>query len=108
MPQHANSLNTTFGGQMMAWAEDLAAISATRLSRLDMVTARVDAMHFKAPSFVGEVITAQSQVCAGAGRGGDGRLWAPRAARGVLGDGWCVSRGRARGARCFVAVDSAR
>jgi len=40
LPQHANSLSITFGGQVMKWMENVAAVSASRFSRVPIVTAR--------------------------------------------------------------------
>lgn len=40
MPQHANTLSITFGGQIMAWMEACALASANRLSRAYLLTAR--------------------------------------------------------------------
>ncbi|KAG0252132.1 hypothetical protein BG011_007188 [Mortierella polycephala] len=40
LPQHANSLSITFGGQVMKWMENVAAVSASRFARVRIVTAR--------------------------------------------------------------------
>jgi len=40
LPQHANSLSITFGGQVMKWMENVAAVSASRFARVPIVTAR--------------------------------------------------------------------
>ncbi|KAF9152846.1 hypothetical protein BG015_004585 [Linnemannia schmuckeri] len=39
LPQHANSLSITFGGQVMKWMENVAAVSASRFARVPIVTA---------------------------------------------------------------------
>lgn len=39
MPQHANTLSITFGGQIMAWMEACALTSANRLTRAFLLTA---------------------------------------------------------------------
>ncbi|KAF9435218.1 hypothetical protein BGZ76_006694 [Entomortierella beljakovae] len=54
LPQHANSLSITFGGQVMKWMENVAAVSATRLSRLPIVTAR--------KTMIGDCLTMRSVV----------------------------------------------
>lgn len=40
MPQHANTLKITFGGQIMAWMENCAMASANRLAKAYLLTAR--------------------------------------------------------------------
>lgn len=40
LPQHANSLSITFGGQVMKWMENVCAVSASRFARVNIVTAR--------------------------------------------------------------------
>jgi acyl-CoA hydrolase len=40
MPQHANTLSITFGGQIMAWMETCARASANRLAKAYLLTAR--------------------------------------------------------------------
>jgi hypothetical protein len=40
MPQHANTLGITFGGQIMAWMETCALTSANRLIKSYLLTAR--------------------------------------------------------------------
>lgn len=40
MPQHANTLSITFGGQIMAWMETCAIASASRLAKAYLLTAR--------------------------------------------------------------------
>ncbi|KAF9583659.1 Acyl-coenzyme A thioesterase 11 [Lunasporangiospora selenospora] len=39
LPQHANSLSITFGGQVMKWMEGVAAVSASRFAHVPIVTA---------------------------------------------------------------------
>lgn len=46
---HLNFHKTLFGGQLMAWLDETAGISAVRLSRAAIVTASVDHLDFLAP-----------------------------------------------------------
>lgn len=62
MPQNANSYGSVFGGDLMAWAEDLASISAMRAAGRPVATAAVDALEFRAPARVGDAVTVQAQV----------------------------------------------
>ena len=49
MPGQANALGTVFGGQIMAWVDVCAAVSAQRLSRSNVVTVGMDELTFQAP-----------------------------------------------------------
>ena len=62
MPSSANALGTVFGGQIMAWIDICAAVSASRFTRTAVVTASMDSLLFKAPIKQGEVVVMQSQV----------------------------------------------
>ena len=52
-PQHTNTHNTLFGGEVMAWVDIAAATCAMRHSGKPVVTAAMDAMHFLAPIRIG-------------------------------------------------------
>lgn len=62
MPSSANALGTVFGGQVMAWIDICAAVSAGRFSRSAVVTASMDSLLFKAPIRQGEVAVLQATV----------------------------------------------
>lgn len=64
LPQHANALGSVFGGQIMAWVDLCAAISAQRHCGNMAVTAFVDDMKFELPVRVGEVVRLEAQVTA--------------------------------------------
>ncbi len=64
LPQHANALGNVFGGQIMAWVDLCAAISAQRHSGKMAVTAFVDDLKFQAPVKVGEVVRLRARVTA--------------------------------------------
>lgn len=66
-PQDTNSYNTIFGGKLLAYIDDVAAITARRHSRSNVVTASIDSMDFLAPIDVGEVVILES-VITGTGR----------------------------------------
>ncbi|KAF9916225.1 Acyl-coenzyme A thioesterase 11 [Lobosporangium transversale] len=53
LPQHANSLSITFGGQVMKWMENVAAVSASRFSRVPIVTASIDSLQFHRKTMIG-------------------------------------------------------
>ena len=62
MPGQTNSMGTVFGGQVMAWIDVCAAISAQRFCRKAVVTAEMDGLIFREPIDRGQVIVLQSQV----------------------------------------------
>ena len=62
MPSQANALGTVFGGQIMAWIDVCAAVSAQRLSRTNVVTVGMDELTFKAPIKQGYIVVLQSMV----------------------------------------------
>jgi acyl-CoA hydrolase len=64
LPQHANALGNVFGGQIMAWVDLCAAITAQRHSGRMAVTAFVDDLKFQAPVKVGEVVRLRARVTA--------------------------------------------
>src|SRR6476646_10219692 len=64
LPQHTNALGGVFGGQIMAWVDLCAAISAQRHSGRQAVTAFVDDLKFEQPVRVGEVVRLDARVTA--------------------------------------------
>ncbi|KAM6224318.1 acetyl-coenzyme A thioesterase [Rhynchocyon petersi] len=54
LPPHANHHGNTFGGQIMAWMEAVATISASRLSGKHSLLKSVDMFKFLGPSTVGD------------------------------------------------------
>ncbi|KAI8992248.1 HotDog domain-containing protein [Pilobolus umbonatus] len=62
MPQHANTLQITFGGQIMAWMESCALASANKLAKAYLLTASIDSLNFISSTNVGDVVTLRSLV----------------------------------------------
>ncbi|XP_066508620.1 acyl-coenzyme A thioesterase 11-like [Hoplias malabaricus] len=54
LPPHANHQVNTFGGQIMAWMENVATIAASRLSNAHPTLRSIDMFHFRGPSQVGD------------------------------------------------------
>uniref|UniRef100_A0A8C7A753 Acyl-CoA thioesterase 12 n=1 Tax=Neovison vison TaxID=452646 RepID=A0A8C7A753_NEOVI len=54
LPSHANHHGNTFGGQIMAWVETVATISASRLCGAHPLLKSVDMFKFRGPSTVGD------------------------------------------------------
>lgn len=61
-PNHANNLQTTHGGNVLKWMDELGALSAMRFAGENCVTARMDQVNFKRPIPVGETAVVQSYV----------------------------------------------
>ncbi len=56
LPQHANAIGTAFGGVIMSWIDICSSIAAKRHCGRVSVTARVDALEFRAPIKIGDVV----------------------------------------------------
>jgi len=62
LPNDANPMGFMLGGAVMHLIDIAGAIAALRHARTPMVTAAVDAMKFKSPVHVGDLVTLRSQV----------------------------------------------
>ncbi|XP_072130190.1 acyl-coenzyme A thioesterase 11 isoform X2 [Mobula birostris] len=62
LPPHANHQRNTFGGQIMAWMESAATISASRFCKEHPVLKTIEMFHFRGPSQVGDRITLKAIV----------------------------------------------
>ena len=62
LPSHTNNHGTAFGGQIAAWVDVCAAVSAQRFCRMPVVTASMDALHFLHPVQKGMVVILKSTV----------------------------------------------
>ena len=62
LPSHTNNHGTAFGGQIAAWVDVCAAVSAQRFCRMPVVTASMDALHFLQPVHQGMVVILKSTV----------------------------------------------
>ncbi|KAG8436864.1 hypothetical protein GDO86_007810 [Hymenochirus boettgeri] len=54
LPPHANHQSNTFGGQIMAWMENVATIAASRLCHTHPTLKVIEMFHFRGPSQVGD------------------------------------------------------
>jgi acyl-CoA hydrolase len=65
MPNAANSIGVTFGGQILRWVEEAAFVVATRISRGGHVlTATMDEVTFLRPTRVGDTVYLEAQATA--------------------------------------------
>ncbi len=62
LPSHANPSGAVFGGEILKACDEAAGIAAGRHSRRRVVTAAIDAMEFREPAEIGEVLTCKAAV----------------------------------------------
>ena len=62
LPGLINVHGTIFGGFVMQWIDEIAAVAATRHVGGPVVTAAVDALHFLAPIQLGALVVMRAQV----------------------------------------------
>ncbi len=62
LPVHTNALNSVFGGTVMSWIDIAAAIAAQRHARRIAVTASIDALAFRAPVKLGNIVHIRASV----------------------------------------------
>lgn len=61
-PPQTNAHGTAFGGQIMAWMDETAAITAFRHAGMPCVTVAVDQVHFNKPIAMGHIVIMKSRV----------------------------------------------
>ncbi len=61
-PPDANYLDTLFGGRLVEWIDNCAAISAQRHARCKVVTASIDDLHFAVPIRLGDIVVLKASV----------------------------------------------
>jgi len=61
-PQDTNMHGTLFGGKLLAYIDDIASISASKLSRAPIVTASIDSVDFIKPIREGDAVTLEAMV----------------------------------------------
>jgi len=62
LPPDSNALGTLFGGRLVQWIDLAAGIACQRHSRLRVVTASIDDLHFIQPIRVGMIVELLAQV----------------------------------------------
>ncbi len=62
LPSDANHLGTIFGGNVLSFVDEVAAIAAMRHARMAVVTASIDSVDFLHPIQVGEAIEVEAFV----------------------------------------------
>jgi acyl-CoA hydrolase len=62
LPPDTNHMETIFGGTILSYIDEIAAISAMKHSRKVVVTASIDAVHFVSSAKVGDILTLEAFV----------------------------------------------
>jgi acyl-CoA hydrolase len=62
MPTDANIVGNVFGGAILRYVDEIAAIAAFRHARKNVVTASLDRMNFLAPVYVGNFLILKASV----------------------------------------------
>jgi acyl-CoA hydrolase len=62
MPGITNNYNTLYGGTLLGWMDEIAAITASRFARCLFVTASIDRTDFRHPIPAGAVVELVAQV----------------------------------------------
>ncbi|EGL82183.1 thioesterase superfamily protein [Caldalkalibacillus thermarum TA2.A1] len=62
LPGDTNNHNTLFGGLLMKYIDEVAAIAAKRHTQRDIVTASIDGVHFHKPILSGHIVTLEAYV----------------------------------------------
>lgn len=62
LPHETNTLGKLFGGALLAWMDEIAAVSAHRHCKQVVVTASVNNVSFNVPIDLGDFVTLESKV----------------------------------------------
>ncbi|MEX1001043.1 MAG: acyl-CoA thioesterase [Crocinitomicaceae bacterium] len=62
LPHETNSLGKLFGGALLAWMDEIAAVCAHRHSKRVVVTASINNVFFGAPIDMGAIVTLEAKV----------------------------------------------
>lgn len=62
LPHETNTLGKLFGGALLAWMDEIAAVSAHRHSKRVVVTASINNVSFGEPIDLGAIVTLESKV----------------------------------------------
>ena len=62
LPHDTNTLNTLFGGRLLAWMDEIASVAAHRHCRRVVVTASVNNVVFKEPISNAAIVTIEAKV----------------------------------------------
>ncbi len=63
LPPDTNNLQTIFGGKVLAYIDEIAAVTAMKHANLIVVTASIDSVDFLSSARVGDVLELEAVVC---------------------------------------------
>ncbi len=62
MPSHISGTNRLFGGQLLAWIDEVSAVTARRHCGHDVTTAAIDNLQFKAGVYINNILVLIGRV----------------------------------------------
>lgn len=62
MYNHINGINRLFGGQLLAWIDEVAGITAKRHCGKDVTTVAIDNLHFKSGAYLNDLVVLVGKV----------------------------------------------
>ena len=62
MHEHINGINRLFGGQLLSWIDEIAAITAKRHGGRDATTVAVDNLQFKSGAYLNDLVVLVGKV----------------------------------------------
>lgn len=62
MYDHINGFNRLFGGQLLAWIDEVAGITAKRHCGRDVTTVAIDNLHFKSGAYLNDLLVLVGKV----------------------------------------------
>lgn len=62
MPSHISGTNRLFGGQLLAWIDEVSAVTARRHCEHDVTTAAIDNLQFKAGVYINNIIVLVGRI----------------------------------------------
>lgn len=62
LPPDTNHHQSIFGGRVLAYIDEIAAIAAMKHARSEVVTASIDSVDFVSPAYLGEILELEAMV----------------------------------------------
>lgn len=62
MPSHISGTNRLFGGQLLAWIDEVSAVTARRHSECNVITAAIDNLQFKSAVYINNILVLIGRV----------------------------------------------
>ncbi|CRZ35148.1 acyl-CoA hydrolase [Herbinix hemicellulosilytica] len=62
MPSHISGTNRLFGGQLLAWIDEVSAVTARRHSERNVITASIDNLQFKSPVYINNILVLIARI----------------------------------------------